>query len=51
MASLRIMVSSKVREEDTVIEENTVGEESGGSSPVVTQIISMRPKLKGKVKK
>ena len=48
---LRIMVSSKVREEDTVIEENTVGEESGGSSPVVTQIISMRPKLKGKVKK
>ena len=48
---LKEMGSTKVREENTVDDEKTVGGDSSGSSPVVTQIISIRPKLKGKVKK
>ena len=49
--SLKEMESTKVREKDAVAEKKTVGEESGGSSPAVAQIISVRPKLKRKVKK
>lgn len=43
--SLKEMGSTNVREKDATIEEKAVGGES-----VITQIISMRPKLKRKVK-
>ena len=44
---LKEMGSTNVREKDATIEEKAVG----GESVVVTQIISMRPKLKRKVEK
>jgi len=49
--SLKEIGTAEVRKEDDVVEEKAVGGDSDHSSSMMTQIVSMRPKLKRKVKK
>ena len=48
--SLKEIGPVEVRKEDGVVEENAVGAESDQSTSMVTQIVSIRPKLKRRVK-
>ena len=49
--SLKEIGPVEVRKEDGVVEEKAVGGESDQSSSMLTQIVSIRPKLKRRVKK